>query len=32
MARGFGNPIAHGRTLTEETAALVRMLAPDVEW
>lgn len=31
MARGLGNPIAHGRTLSEATAALVRMLAPDVE-
>ena len=27
---GLGNPIAHGRTLSEATAALVRMLAPDV--
>jgi hypothetical protein len=27
MARAFGNPIAHGRTLGEATAALVRMLA-----
>src|SRR5208282_6643961 len=32
MARGFGNPIAHGRTLTEATASLVRMLTADVEW
>ena len=31
MARGLGSPIAHGRTLSEATAALVRMLAPDVE-
>jgi hypothetical protein len=31
MARGLGNPIAHGRTLSEATAALIRMLAPDVE-
>jgi hypothetical protein len=31
MARGLGNPMAHGRTLSEATAALVRMLAPDVE-
>ena len=31
MARALGNPIAHGRTLSEATAALVRMLAPDVE-
>ena len=31
MARGLGNPIAHGRTLSEATAALVRVLAPDVE-
>lgn len=31
MARGLGNPIAHCRTLSEATAALIRMLAPDVE-
>ena len=31
MARGLGNPIAHGRTLSVATAALIRMLAPDVE-
>lgn len=31
MARGLGNPIARGRTLSVATAALVRMLAPDVE-
>jgi hypothetical protein len=31
MARGLCNPIAHGHTLSEATAALVRMLAPDVE-
>jgi hypothetical protein len=31
MARGFGNPIAHGRTLSDATAALVRILAPDEE-
>jgi len=30
MARGLGNAIAHGRTLSEATAALVRILAPDV--
>jgi len=32
MARGLGNAIAHGRTLTEATAALIRILAPAVEW
>ena len=31
MGRSVGNPIADGRTLSEATAALVRMLAPDVE-
>jgi hypothetical protein len=31
MAHGLGNAIAHGRTLTEATAALLRILAPDVE-
>ena len=29
MARGLGNAIAHGGTLSEATAALVRILAPD---
>jgi hypothetical protein len=29
--RGLGNPTAHGRTLSEATAALIMMLAPDVE-
>lgn len=31
MARGLGNPIAHGKDLSEATAALVKMLAPDIE-
>jgi hypothetical protein len=31
MARGLGNPIAHGRILSEATTALITMLAPDVE-
>jgi hypothetical protein len=31
MGRSVENPMAHGRTLSEATAALVRMLAPDVE-
>ena len=31
LARGLGNPVAHGRTLSEATAALVRMLDPTVE-
>lgn len=29
MARGLGNAIAHGRTLTKATVALIRILAPD---
>jgi hypothetical protein len=31
MLRGLGNPIAHGRTLSEATAALVRLIDPTVE-
>lgn len=31
MARGLGNPIAHGKDLGEATAALVRLLVPDIE-
>lgn len=31
MARGFGNPIAHGKDLSQATAALVMLLAPDIE-
>lgn len=31
MARGLGNPIARGKDLSEATAALVKMLAPDIE-
>lgn|ERR1017187_7011077 len=31
MPHGLGNPIAHGRTLSEATAALVKLLDPTVE-
>jgi hypothetical protein len=31
IARGLGNPIAHGRTLSEATAALVKLIDPTVE-
>jgi len=31
LAHGLGNPIAHGRTLSEATAALVRLIDPTVE-
>jgi len=31
MARGLGNPIARGRTLSEATAALIKLLDPTVE-
>jgi len=31
MARGLGNPIAHGCTLSEATAALIKLLDPTVE-
>jgi hypothetical protein len=31
MAHGLGNPIAHGRTLSEATAALVKLIDPTVE-
>jgi hypothetical protein len=31
MACGLGNPVAHGRTLSEATAALVKLLDPTVE-
>jgi len=31
MARGLGNPIANGRTLSEATAALIKLLDPTVE-
>ena len=31
MARGPGNPIGHGRTLSEATAALIKLLDPTVE-
>jgi hypothetical protein len=30
-ARGLGNPIAHGRTLSEATAALIKLIDPTVE-
>ena len=31
MARGLGNPIAHGRTLSEATAALIKLIDSTVE-
>lgn len=31
MARGIGNPIAHGGTLSEATAALIKLIDPTVE-
>ena len=31
MARGLGNPIAHGGTLSEATAALIKLMDPSVE-
>ena len=31
MPHAFGCPVAHGRTLSEATAALIRMLDPEVE-
>jgi len=31
MARGLGNPITHGRTLPEATAALIKLIDPNVE-
>ncbi len=31
MARGLDNPIAHGRTLSEATAALIKLLDPTVD-
>jgi len=31
MARGLGNPIAHGGTLSEATAALIKLIDPTVE-
>lgn len=31
MARGLGNPIVHGCTLSEATAALIKLIDPTVE-
>lgn len=31
MARGLGCPIAHGRTLSEATGALIKLIDPTVE-
>jgi len=31
MTRGLGNAIAHGRTLSEATAALIKLVDPTVE-